>query len=78
VKTPTDKELLDWLDAQCKKQVSPVGRFTRPILGVIFRWSTTGRGWRLHECTGEWGINPAPNVREAIAAAMYRQDPERP
>jgi len=37
----TDTELLDWLQAQ-NDQGNSTGL-------CVFRWSTTGRGWRLHE-----------------------------
>lgn len=56
---PTDTELLDWLESQNAKR-SYSGR-------CMFRWSTTGRGWRLHETT-ESGASLS--VRRAIAEAM--------
>lgn len=60
---PTDTELLDWMD----KQTTGYGA------GIIFRQSTTGRGWRLHETSDVWeGRAPKKTVREAIADAMSR------
>jgi len=61
---PTDTELLDWLDAQR----------TNYGLGIVFRMSTIGRGWRLHETSDSWTpdgavITPKPTAREAIADA---------
>lgn len=62
-KLPTDTEMLDWLDEQTKKH-----RYTGRVL---FRWSFTGRGWRLHETSMEGAV---PDVREAIANAMRGGD----
>ena len=55
-----DKELLDWLEEQNTKKIY-TGK-------CIFRWSSTGRGWRLHE-TSEGGVD---SVRDAINAAIER------
>mgnify|MGYP001588247723 CR=1 FL=1 len=64
---PSDTEMLDWLDRQNQ------GTDWRGLpLGTVFRMSTTGRGWRLHQCTGEFGVARQPNVRAAIMAAMGR------
>lgn len=58
-----DRERLDWLDAQTS--------FCEQGTGWIARDSTTGRGYQLHETSGEWnGIKPSNTVREAIDAAM--------
>src|SRR5690348_1505064 len=57
---PTDSEMLDWLD---RKSGSYTGK-------VVFRWSETGRGWRLHETNREGHST----VREAIAAAMADEE----
>lgn len=65
---PTDTELLNWLEAQNAKAL-----YTGKCL---FRWSTTGRGWRLQETTGGFGVsqNDAfPTVREAVAHAMQQE-----
>ena len=56
-KMPTNAEMLDWLDNQ-------TGGYTGR---VIFRFSGTGRGWRLHESSKP---NAQLTVREAIADAM--------
>ena len=56
----TDTDLLDFLEA-CNEIKTYTGR-------VCFRWSTTGRGWRLHETS----LPDAKNtVREAIRDAIY-------
>jgi len=64
---PTDTELLDWLE----KQRTDYG------VGIVFRQSTTGRGWRLHETDNDWKWltknEPQPTVREAIAYAMENE-----
>lgn len=57
---PSDKELLDWLQEQNDKALHG-GR-------CVFRWSLSGRGWRLHETLAE---QASSNVREAIARAMW-------
>lgn len=54
----TDTEMLNWLETQNNKEIY-TGR-------CVWRWSRTGRGWRLHETSGE-GFN---SVREAIEKAM--------
>ena len=52
----SDSELLDWLDHQSAANG----------MKIVFRWSTTGRGWRLHQDPdGEY-----ETVREAIQSAM--------
>lgn len=59
----TDTDRLNWLEAQNKKEFY-TGR-------CIFRWSTTGRGWRLHESADAPGAEPTfPTVREAIDYSM--------
>lgn len=55
----TDKERLDFLQEMLEKKLY-TGK-------VIFRWSSTGRGWRLHE-TNHYGS--VDNVREAIDQAI--------
>lgn len=55
--TPSDTEMLDWL----QKQTKGYG------LGWIVRNSVTGRGMRLHE-TSLPGVKPS--IREAIMDAM--------
>lgn len=57
----TDTELLDWLDKQ-------TGKYTGKVL---FRWSTTGRGWRLHETSQEGAVS---TVRDAIVDAMKKEN----
>lgn len=57
---PTDKQMLDWLEEQNKRST-----YTGQC---VFRWSQTGRGWRLHECSSTEGFE---TVRKAIAAAMH-------
>lgn len=52
-----DTDLLDWLQ-------SKLGTHTGK---VIWRWSTTGRGWRLHESRWPGAVD---NVREAIINAI--------
>jgi hypothetical protein len=59
---PTDTDMLDWLDRQNAKQ-SYTGL-------CVFRWSTTGRGWRLQETGDERGWH---SVRAAIADAMEQE-----
>jgi len=54
----TDHELINWLEEQNAKALY-TGK-------CVFRWSDTGRGWRLHETSNE-GYS---TVREAIKAAM--------
>lgn len=63
--TPTDTELLDWMDKQ-------TGRYTRTASPgrVIWRWSSCGRGWRLHETSRPEAV---VTVREAIRVAMAEE-----
>lgn len=57
-----DTERLDYLD-------SLTGSYSE---FVVMRWSTMGRGWRLHESTMEGG---SKSVREAIDKfAKYEQE----
>jgi len=51
----TDTELLDFLQKLTNER-----RYTGT---VILRDSDTGRGWRLHETSGEGAV---PDVRQAI------------
>jgi hypothetical protein len=64
----TDTKMLNWLDKQS-------GKYTGKVL---FRWSSNGRGWRLHETDAE---GAKPTVREAIQDAMKKeklaQDPKQ-
>jgi len=60
---PSDKEMLDWLERQ-------TGRYTGR---VVWRWSTSGRGWRLHETMHP---DAKPTVREAIEDAMAKEASE--
>lgn len=54
----SDKQRLDWLQKQLEKK-----QYTGKCL---FRWSTTGRGFRLHETSqGGWD-----SVRDAIDVIM--------
>lgn len=55
----TDKEMLDFLQEQLEKS-SYTGM-------CIFRQSTTGRGWRLHETSMTGSIS---DVRQAIREGM--------
>lgn len=61
-----DAERLNWLQKQLEKK-SYTGK-------CVFRWSTNGRGFRLHETSEEaterFGITPVDSVREAIDQAM--------
>ena len=57
---PSDTEMIDWLEAQNAK-AKYTGR-------CLFRWSTCGRGWRLHESNRE-GFQ---SVRQAIRWAMTK------
>jgi len=59
VKSFSDKELLDWLDANARGYGN----------GWICRDSTTERGLRVHETVGD---DAKPTVREAIADAIRR------
>ena len=60
--TFTDKELLDFLQAQNDKEIY-TGK-------VIFRWSREKHGWRLHETSRE---GAKKDVREAIVDAIRVQ-----
>jgi hypothetical protein len=64
---PSDSEMLDWLQGQ-----NDLSRYTGRCL---FRMSTTGRGWRLHETSGD---NAYMCVRNAIAVAMQEEKQPRP
>jgi len=55
----TDKDMLDFLDSENKKK-----RYTGKC---IFRQSSTGRGWRLHETSH---IDACNSAREAISKEM--------
>ena len=55
----TDKERLDWLQRQLEKK-----QYTGKC---VFRWSNTGRGFRLHETCRE---NAVDDVRTALDQAM--------
>jgi len=59
---PSDTEMLDWLQKQNDK-AADTGF-------CIFRWSATGRGWRLHETTRDGFMS----VRDAISHAMALDD----
>lgn len=59
MQTPTDTQLLDFLQAKLD-EANYTGR-------VVMRWSYTGRGWRLHETSAEEGTK---DVRQAIARFM--------
>ena len=61
---PTDKELLDFLQAE--------NSFSLYTGKCVFRWSE--RGWRLHETSRPEGHT---DVRAAIAAAMEEADDRR-
>jgi len=76
---PTDTEMLDWL----QRQRCPYRCDTGPGVGVIFRWSETGRGWRLHETAlTQEAIDAGArkDVRESIQIAMakYPDEPTLP
>ncbi len=58
----TDKEMLDFLQGELDKD-----RYTGMC---IFRNSTTGRGWRLHETSMKGSIS---DVRQALREGMDRQ-----
>jgi hypothetical protein len=63
----TDKELLDFLQAQNDKEIY-TGK-------VIFRWSRKDHGWRLQE-TSRTGAKK--DVREAIANAIWKSIEDNP
>lgn len=62
----TDKQRLDWLEAQNAKAKGG-GK-------CLFRWSSSGRGWRLHEASLNesfyFGITLSNTVRDAIDKAI--------
>jgi len=60
---PTDKQMLDWLEEQNNKCT-----YTGTC---IFRWSRTGRGWRLHETSED---DSQYSVRDAICDAMENDE----
>jgi len=55
----TDKEMLDWLETQLLKQTY-TGK-------CVFRWSSRGRGFRLHETSQPSAVK---GVRAALRIAM--------
>lgn len=57
-----DTEMLDWLQDQLDRK-----QYTGKC---IFRWSSTERGFRLHETTLSGAVS---NVREAITNEMTRE-----
>jgi hypothetical protein len=57
----SDRERLDWLQKQLDKKTY-TGK-------VLFRQSTTGRGWRFHETSWEGAVS---NVRQALDEAMSK------
>ncbi len=64
MKKITDKMRLDFLQ-------KITGTYTGKI---VCRWSNNGRGWRLHESSGEsWEGGAFDNVRDAIDAMMKRE-----
>jgi len=69
LKTPTDTEILDWIEKQ--------GNGDK----WVARQSVTGRGFRLHNTSGEgWGWLPVGGyrtAREAAIAAMEESERNR-
>lgn len=67
INRPTDEQMIEWLELQNRK-CSYTGK-------CIFRWSITGRGWRLYETDHAplVGGGPFSTVREALEHAM-RED----
>lgn len=63
----SDTQLLDWLQEQLDKQ-----KYTGKI---IFRWSMTGRGCRLHETSQPGAVS---DVRRAIAEAILKEKKDEP
>ena len=57
-----DHERIDWLEQQ-------QDRFPE-LRGVVFRWSTSRRGWRLHQTTREGNVS---TVRGAIDVARQAE-----
>ena len=72
---PTDKELLDWIDATVG---ADRGNDRNCPRGVRFYWGSRGGGFRLLEC-GQFGTGPRddvfPTIREALADAMEKYKP---
>jgi len=58
----SDTEMLDWLEAQLQKSAY-TGK-------CIFRWSTIGRGFCLHETSLDGAVG---TVRKAIEDAMLEE-----
>ena len=58
----SDTEMLDWLEAQLQKNAY-TGK-------CIFRWSTIGRGFRLHETGLDGAVG---SVRKVIEDAMLEE-----
>lgn len=58
-KFPSDYQMIEWLELQ-NRNAAYTGR-------CIFRQSSIGRGWRLHETSRD---NSHLSVREAIKTAM--------
>ncbi len=63
----SDKEMLDFLQVELDKD-----RYTGMC---IFRISTKGRGWRLHETSKEGSIS---DVRQAIREGMDKSKSSDP
>jgi len=59
----SDTEMLNWLEAQLQK-----GGYTGKC---IFRWSNSGRGFRLHETSLDGAVD---TVRESIENAMAKAE----
>ena len=62
----TDTELLNWLQKKTDE-----ARYTGK---VVFRWSSSGRGWRLHETSL---VNGVQSVREAIKNAIQWEEDQK-
>ena len=58
----SDTKMLDWLETQLQK-----GNYTGKC---IFRWSSNGRGFRLHETSLDGAVS---TIREAIVNAMMEE-----
>lgn len=65
VQLSSDTDLLNWLQLKLDQQTY-TGK-------CIFRWSTTGRGWRLHETSDK---NASKSVRTAIQEAIIDEEQE--
>jgi len=63
----SDTELLDWLQEQLSK-----AQYTGK---VIFRWSSNGRGIRLHETTQFGAVS---SIRQAIINAIQKENGQTP